>query len=110
VSFFMPKGIHNDIWRASDPDLPWPAQREAWNRIPVPALHQAWWAAFVVANLLDTIGFRLAGADDLGVVRAGILMSAVASLLSLLAAALVVSIVLALTARQRARAARSHWP
>jgi Domain of unknown function (DUF4328) len=110
VSFFMPKGIHNDIWRASDPDLPWPAHREAWNRIPVPALHQAWWAAFVVGNLLDTIGGRMALADDLGVVRAGMLMCAVASLLCLLAAALVVPIVLALTARQRARAARSHWP
>jgi hypothetical protein len=42
--------------------------------------------------------------------RIGVLMWAAASLVFLLAAALVVSIVLTVTARQRAQAARSPWP
>jgi hypothetical protein len=109
VSLVMPKSIHNDIWRASDPDLPWPAQRDAWNRLPVPAPHHVWWATFLVASLLETMGSRLADADDLGTIRAGAFMWALASLLWILAAALVVPIVLALTARQRARAARFPW-
>jgi hypothetical protein len=110
VSLIMPKGIHNEIWRASDPDLPWPAERVAWIRVPVPALHDVWWAAFVVASLLETVGGKLAGADDLGTVGVGMLMLAVASLVWLVAAALVVPIVLALTARQRARASRFLLP
>jgi hypothetical protein len=107
VSLIMPKRIHDDIWRASDPDLPWPADRDARNHVPVPALHGVWWASFVVAGLLETIGGRLARAEDLGTIGAGMLVYAVASLLWLVAAALVVPIVLALTARQRARAARA---
>jgi hypothetical protein len=109
VSLVMPKGIHDDIWRASEPDLPWPAHREMWNPIPVPVLHQVWWGAFVVASLLEGIGGRLMSADDLGFVGVGTFMCAVASLVWLLAAALVVPIVLAVTARQRARAARFPW-
>ncbi|QYN34167.1 DUF4328 domain-containing protein [Pseudonocardia sp. DSM 110487] len=110
VSLVMPKVIHDEIWRASDPDLPWPAQRAVWDRVRVPVLHHVWWAAFVVGGLLETIGSRLTDADDLGTMRIGVLMWAAASLVFLLAAALVVSIVLAVTARQRARAARSPWP
>jgi hypothetical protein len=109
VSLVMPKGIHDEIWRASDPDLPWPAHREVWNPIRVPVLHQVWWGAFVVASLLEGIGVRLMSADDLGVAGLGTFLCAVASLVWLLAAALVVQIVLAVTARQRARAGRFPW-
>jgi hypothetical protein len=73
---FVPARLHDDIWRASDPELPWPA--------------------------------ALAGAAA-GVVPGGVLGSAAGDLLRVLAAALAVPIVLAVTARQRARAYRAPW-
>jgi len=93
---FVPARLHDDIWRASDPELPWPVARSRWAAEPVPARHLLWWPA------------ALAGAVA-GVVPGGVLGSAAGDLLRVLAAGLAVPIVLAVTARQRARAYRAPW-
>jgi hypothetical protein len=93
---FVPARLHDDIWRASDPELPWPVARSRWAAAPVPVRHLLWWPP------------ALAGAV-VGVVPGGVLGSAAGDLLRILAAALAVPIVLAVTARQRARAYRAPW-
>jgi hypothetical protein len=51
LSFWRPKQIANDIWRASDPDAP-ATVGTAWREEPVAALLHWWWAAWLVSVLL----------------------------------------------------------
>jgi serine/threonine-protein kinase len=53
-SLFRPKQLLNDIWRASDPDLP-PDQADAWRRRPVAELLGWWWLAFLASVLVRSI-------------------------------------------------------
>jgi serine/threonine-protein kinase len=53
-SLFRPKQVLNDIWRASDPQLP-PDQAAAWRRRPVAELLGWWWLAFVASVLVRSI-------------------------------------------------------
>jgi hypothetical protein len=53
---FVPKRIHDDIWRASDPELPWPAARGRWASAPVPVLHLVWWAAPAASVTIGILG------------------------------------------------------
>jgi hypothetical protein len=95
---FVPARLHDDLWRASDPDLPWPAARGSWatDPAPVPVTHLLWWPAAIAGAIA-------------GIVPAGALVPAAGDLLRIVAAALAMSIVLAVTARQRARAYRAPW-
>jgi serine/threonine-protein kinase len=51
---FRPKQLLNDIWRASDPDLP-PDQADAWRKRPVAELLGWWWLAFLTSVLVRSI-------------------------------------------------------
>jgi hypothetical protein len=93
---FVPRWLHDDVWRASDPGLPWPVARSRWAPVPVPVRHLLWWPT------------AIAGAVA-GIAPAGVLVSAVGDLLRIVAAVLIVPIVLAVTARQRARAYQAPW-
>lgn len=95
----VPTRLHDDVWRASDPDLPWPATRERWVGAPVPVRHVVWWFTALGGTAVGIIGLFPGGA----------LVSAAGDLLRVVAAALAVPIVLAVTARQRARAYRAPW-
>jgi serine/threonine protein kinase len=53
-SLFRPKQLLNDIWRASDPDLP-PDQADAWRGRPVAELLGWWWLAFLASVLVRSI-------------------------------------------------------
>jgi Protein kinase domain/Domain of unknown function (DUF4328) len=53
-SLFRPKQVLNDIWRASDPDLP-PDQADTWRRRPVAELLGWWWLAFLASVLVRSI-------------------------------------------------------
>ena len=53
-SLFRPKQLLNDIWRASDPDLP-PDQADAWRKRPVAELLGWWWLAFLASVLVRSI-------------------------------------------------------
>jgi hypothetical protein len=93
---FVPGRLHDDIWRASDPELPWPVARSRWAAVSVPVRHLLWWPT------------AIAGAVA-GISPGGVHLSAAGDLLRIVAAVLAVSIVLAVTARQRARAYRAPW-
>lgn len=107
LSLFLPKRIHNDIWRASDPELPWNARRDLWDGTDLPASHLWWWLAFLVGGSLNPVSTVNPAAPALGSMWAW--WSSALAVVGIVAAVLVVRIVLAVTARQRARAARGPW-
>lgn len=55
ANLFRPKQVVNDIWRASDPNLPGPT---GWTDWPVPALIHWWWAFWLLSSFADRIFFR----------------------------------------------------
>jgi hypothetical protein len=55
VNLFLPKQVINDIWRASDPDLP--AVNREWERNRVPVLFHVWWVLWLVSGVVINIAF-----------------------------------------------------
>jgi serine/threonine-protein kinase len=53
-SLFRPKQVLNDVWRASDPDLP-PDQADAWRKRPMAELLGWWWLAFLASVLVRSV-------------------------------------------------------
>jgi len=53
-SLFRPKQLLNDIWRASDPELPLD-QADAWRKRPVAELLGWWWLAFLASVLVRSV-------------------------------------------------------
>jgi hypothetical protein len=53
-SLFRPKQVLNDIWRASDPDLPLD-RPDAWRKRPVAELLGWWWLVFLASILVRSI-------------------------------------------------------
>jgi len=115
-SLFRPKQVLNDIWRASDPDLP-PDQVDSWRRRPVAEVLGWWWLAFVASILVRSIttdavhaaaDFMLLGLlpEQLDRFQASAGMQVVADLLTVLCGLLALRVVRRTTARQGERAAR----
>ena len=115
-SLFRPKQLLNDIWRASDPDLP-PDQAASWRGRPVAELLGWWWLAFVASVLVRSIttdavhaaaDFMLLGLlperFDRFQPSAG--MQVLADLLTVLCGLLALRVVRRVTARQQERATR----
>jgi tRNA A-37 threonylcarbamoyl transferase component Bud32 len=115
-SLFRPKQLLNDIWRASDPDLP-PDQAATWRGRPVAELLGWWWLAFVASVLVRSITTDVvhAAADfmllgllperfDRFLPSAG--MQVLADLLTVLCGLLALRVVRRVTARQQERATR----
>jgi tRNA A-37 threonylcarbamoyl transferase component Bud32 len=113
-SLFRPKQLLNDIWRASDPDLP-PDQAATWRGRPVAELLGWWWLAFVASVLVRSIttdavhaaaDFMLLGLlperFDRFQPSAG--MQVLADLLTVLCGLLALRVVRRATARQEERA------
>jgi hypothetical protein len=114
-SLFRPKQLLNDIWRASDPELP--DQSDSWRRRPVAELLGWWWLAFLASVLVRSITTEAvhAAAD---VMLLGLLpeqldrfqpsagMQVLADLLTVLTGLLALRVVRRTTARQDDRAAR----
>lgn len=106
AAVFVPKRMHNDLWRASDPDLPWPAPRALWDGRRLPGTHLWWWLTFLVAaGTFHPVA--VGDPDDPGFTRWWALGSSVMAALALVCSLLVIPIVRDVTARQRARAARA---
>jgi serine/threonine protein kinase len=115
-SLFRPKQVLNDVWRASDPDLP-PDQADGWRRRPVAELLGWWWLAFLASILVRSITTEAvhAAADFmlLGLLpeqferfqpSAG--LQILADLLTVLCGLLALRVVRRTTARQQDRATR----
>jgi hypothetical protein len=56
VSLFRPKQVVNDLWRASDPELP--VASDAWRGARVPALLGWWWALWLLSTWINNLLFR----------------------------------------------------
>jgi serine/threonine-protein kinase len=115
-SLFRPKQVLNDVWRASDPDLP-PDQADAWRGRPVAELLGWWWLAFLASVLVRSVTTEAVhAAGDLMLL--GLLperldrfqpsagMQIVADLLAVLTGLLALRVVRRTSARQDERAAR----
>jgi serine/threonine protein kinase len=114
-SLFRPKQVLNDIWRASDPDLP-PDQPAAWRGRPVAEVLGWWWLAFVASVLVRSIttqavhaaaDFMLLGLlpEQFDRFQASAGMQVLADLLTVLCGLLALRVVRRTTARQGERAA-----
>src|SRR5215211_6376913 len=115
-SLFRPKQVLNDVWRASDPDLP-ADQADAWRRRPVAELLGWWWLVFLASVLVRSITTEAVhGAADfmlLGLLpeqfdrfQASAGMQVLADLLTVVCGLLALRVVRRTTARQDERATR----
>ena len=114
-SLFRPKQLLNDIWRASDPELP--DQSDSWRRRPVAELLGWWWLAFLASVLVRSITTEAVHAaadvmllgllpEQLDRFQASAGMQVLADLLTVLTGLLALRVVRRTTARQDDRAAR----
>ena len=106
LGLFRPKQIANDVWRASDPDLPRSAAG-LWAGRSVPAVLWFWWAFFIAGWVLAQVASRLSlSGDTMEQLRAANGVAMLADLVTIAGAALAIVVVRRVTARQEARAAR----
>jgi Protein kinase domain/Domain of unknown function (DUF4328) len=115
-SLFRPKQVLNDVWRASDPDLP-PDQADTWRRRPVAELLGWWWLAFLASVLVRSItteavhaaaDFMLLGLlpEQFDRFQASAGMQVTADLLTVVCGLLALRVVRRTAARQDERATR----
>jgi serine/threonine-protein kinase len=115
-SLFRPKQLLNDIWRASDPDLP-SDMSDGWHRRPVSPLLAWWWMAFLASIMVRSITTESVHAAA-SVMTLGLLPSqldrfqasadiqVLADLLTVLAGLLALRVIRRTTVRQEQRVAR----
>ncbi|HQR32579.1 MAG TPA: DUF4328 domain-containing protein [Blastocatellia bacterium] len=108
VNLVRPYGMIKEIWFKSDPDTveledsPLSYTLEI-AQIAAP-MFGLWWAFWIISNVFTNISTRLTfGADTLDQHVTSFWLSIIASALSIVAAALAISVVRAITARQEAR-------
>jgi hypothetical protein len=107
LSLWRPKQVVNEIWRASDPDLPHGAREAQWSRIPLSWVVGWWWGLFIAGGILDRISGRMyAGATTAPAELSATYAALISSLLTAAAAVLAIQLMRQLTRRQRARAER----
>jgi hypothetical protein len=115
-SLFRPKQVLNDVWRASDPDLP-PDQADSWRRRPVAELLGWWWLAFLASVLVRSITTQAVHAaadlmllgllpEQLDRFQASAGMQVLADLLTVVCGLLALRVVGRATRRQEDRASR----
>ena len=104
LNWFRPKQIANDIWRGTDRrPFQW------WAEPPVAPLVHWWWAAWLVANLLGNLSFRLIDdARTLDAERTAVAVDIAAGISFVVAGVLALRFVRAVTEREAACAAALH--
>jgi hypothetical protein len=119
LNLWRPKQIANDIWKGSDPVRTSTELRITESSLP--ALLNAWWAAWIVASVLGTTilrtSFDTPTAGDAGMstilfddtsgahqIRTAATLDAVASVIDVVAAVLAILVIRRLTAREMGRA------
>jgi hypothetical protein len=106
VNWFLPKSLANDIWRGTEPEPPRGAQ---WTEPRVAPLVHWRWAAWVVANILGNLSFRLIDdARTLDAERTAVAVDIAAGISFVVAGVLALRFVRAVTERAAARAAAQH--
>jgi hypothetical protein len=104
LNLVRPKAIANDLWKASDPDLP--GETADWRSNAVSGLVHWWWAVYLLSIITVTI--TIGEIDTLDRQDAGnSRIDAARSVLSVVAAVLAIKVVGGITERQRQRAERA---
>ena len=106
VNWFLPKSLANDIWRGTEPE---PLRDGERTEPRVAPLVHWWWAAWLVANLLGNLSFRLIDdARTLDAERTAVAVDIAAGISFVVAGVLALRFVRAVTERVAARAAAQH--
>jgi hypothetical protein len=106
ANLFRPKQVVNDIWRASDPDLPPVAHHWADKRVP--ALFHWWWALWILSSAVSNVLFRrsLEGAQTPDELVSVATTYVVIDVIDIIPAVLAMLVVRAITNRQEERRVR----
>jgi hypothetical protein len=106
LSWWRPKQIVNDAWRASNPELGVQAHRREWEDAPVPASFLLWWLLFNLYSVMQQITGQLLYQDELTLEedRTATIISMFSAVPGIAAALLAVHVIDRVTARQKARA------
>jgi hypothetical protein len=103
LSLWRPKQLANDIWRASDPELP-PGEADRWKGRDVAPLLHWWWGAFLVGGWLGIAALRQSyRAETVEQIRTVSAVQAWSDASWVVAGILAVLVVSAATRRQQAR-------
>ena len=105
LAIWRPKQIVNDVWRASDRDLPPRAARADWAGRRTLLLLAAWWVLWVVGALGEWLTFQI-GDQTLASARATLAIRVAGGVCLAAAAILGVRVVSTITRRQQERAER----
>lgn len=106
LNLFRPKQIANDIWRGTEPE---PPEGRTWTEPRVAPLVHWWWAAWLVANFLGNLSFRMLNdAGTLDAERTAVAVDIAAGISIVVASVLALRFVRAVTEREAARAAAEH--
>jgi hypothetical protein len=102
LNLVRPKAIADDIWRASDPELPSAAPAPVWRTRRVAGFVHWWWGTYLLSFLLRPPGSLdgTIGDDDASLAR----WESVRNLLTVVAGILAIRLVTQVTERQRRRA------
>jgi hypothetical protein len=105
-NLFRPKQVVNDLWRASDPELP--ATANHWQDKPVPALFHWWWALWLLSSFVANVAFRqsLTTAETTEEAVSTATSFVVIDVVDIVPAILAIAVVRAITSRQEERRAR----
>ena len=99
-SFFMPKQLINDTWRAADPRAP---GNHMWTKLPIARISSVWWVLFMVTGVTAWAGWTDSSStpEELSQANSAEMVSAVITLVAAILGAVTFR---KLTARQEDRA------
>jgi hypothetical protein len=105
ANLFVPKMAANDVWRASDPDLP--IRDPTWIDRPVAWIVHVWWGVWLITSFADNIAARawLGTPEELAEYRSTYTLDLFTTVGDIVAAVLAIAVVRRLTERQEVRAA-----
>jgi hypothetical protein len=109
LNLVRPKQIMNDLWRATDPELP-VQPGVAWKQVRVPLMVHAWWLLFLLSLAVGIVAsnFRQE-ASTLQQLRGASVVTLLGDVLILPAAVLASLVVNQITQRQRGHADKARY-
>lgn len=100
ANLFMPyKGV-KEIYMASDPK----SDAVSWKRVAVSSLLPAWWAFWIISNIVSQVEFRLAMQDSVELVQASTYITLISFPLSIVSTILAIMIIRTLHERLEQKA------
>jgi hypothetical protein len=106
LAIWRPRQIVNDLWRASDRELPATAAREEWGSRSTPLAMTAWWVLWVVGALAERLSFNFGGSS----LESGLAIRVGGAACLAAAAVLALWVVGTITKRQQERARHLGYP